>query len=373
MLPEKCNNETISLQHKIIDILENKTTPFTNYLELNIPRPTYTQREKKLKEYDDIISIMNTVLPQWTGITHNTSHMRTVNYQQETLMQDLITQIPANNESAFLAPSYLLVDFPHPYYINPAFFASIDFKPNLQNITYYKESDLKKYLTYINFDPIQPSIISLYQKAIKNRVDSLHSAQFQNIYTNCLLGYMNGVKMLYKTLIMGELIKQIGPNSENIHLLLEEFADQITHHSLITYIQKSGIVFPLPTVTILKKNNHISLPNDEEIKDVLTFLSIGADKKKKYDGIAQHLADQELKTHLTSQNNKYQQTNDLLQRLSTHGYDFSPLIKHGFARITDEQTKEDTNCALDIIVYEGNQSTWKKVWHDMQGGVWDDM
>lgn len=347
--------QKVWIQNEIVNVLENETTPFLQYLETTVPNQTNTQREKKLKEFKHIINMMNQVLPNWTDITHDPSQVRIVSSQQETLIKNLITQIPENGEPIFVEPSYLFAEFPQPYYVNGALF--------------YKASDIKKHLTYISFDPIQRSVVSLYQKAVERGVEPSTDRQFQNIYINCLLGYMNGVKMLYKTLIIGELIKQIHTNSENTHLLLEELADQITHHSLITYIQKSGIVFPLQTVIIFKKNNRISLPNTEEIKDVMTFMCIGTDRKKKYDGIAQHLADQELGSDSNPQSKKYQQTNDLLQRLSINGYDFSSSAKRGYARITDEQTKSDIDCELDSIVYEGNQSAWQKVWHDMQNGV----
>lgn len=349
----------IWIQHEIANILEKETMLFTEYLETSVPTQTNTQREKKLKEYHHIINTLNQTLPNWTDITHDTSQMRIINDQQETIIENLTTQIPENNTQALTTPLYLLADMPQPYYKNGTFF--------------YKTSDIQKHLTYINFDPVQPSIISLYQKAVNKGITPSLNQEFQNEYITGLLGYMNAVKMLYKTLTMGELIKQTYPKNANIHLLLEELVTQITHHALSTYIQKSGIVFPLQTVTIGKKNSYIFSHNGETIKDVLWFLSIGADKKKKYDGMAQHQADQELGADSIPQNNRYKQTNDLLRRLSENGYDFLPSKKHGFACITDEQTKSDVDCELDITVFEGTPSTWQKVWQDMKNGELDEL
>ena len=342
-----------------IALLEREAATFTQYFEKTLPNQSPTQRGKKLREFYHIINTMNKVLLHWTGITHDPSHTRIVNTQQEATIKNLTTQVSEDKKPTCAAPWYVPTDFPQPYYINSTLF--------------YTEEDIKKHLTYINFNPVQASVISLYQKAKKRGVDPSRSLSFQNIYISCLSGYMNGVKMLYKTFIMGELIKEIDIKSENIHLLLEEYANQITDDALTTYIQRPGIVLPLQTVISVQKTHNTFFSDTDEVKEVLTYQTIQSGKKKKYDAIAQYQADQELGSESRPMSKKYQKTNDVLKKLTALGYDFSASTKRGFARITDQQTNDEIDCELDVIVYEGNQATWKKVWDDMKSGVMDEV
>lgn len=360
------------LQREITTILTQDTTPFTTYIEKNTPSRSNFQKEKKLIEYQHAIAVLNKILPGLTDITHDPSRIRIIDDRQEVFLH-AITQETAHNEKPIrtITP-YMIFDFPNPYYGNSEFF-SPEQTQKINTLIFYQETDIKQHLSYVNFDPIQPSISSLYKDAIKKRINPSTDIQFQDTYIKSLLGYINSVKKMYKTIIMGELAQQIKSDNEHICLLLEEYADKITHHSLITYIQQSGIVFPLQTIVLYNKKSAITISNYESVKDILMYWAIGGDKKKQYDGIAQSTADDEMNFHSLPRKNKHQKTNEILRYLSTHGYDFFPAQKRGFAKITDEQTNKTIDCEIDIVEYQGNQIVWKKVWEDMQNGILDEL
>ncbi len=361
------------IKNEIENILKEKTIPFKEYLLSHTPHKTRSQQDKKLSEYLYVITTLNKILPEWTDITHDPSRIRIIGNEQESSLHNLTKEISSDEKPITTISPQGMTYFPQSYYLNDQFFLSKSPDQKINTLIFYQETDIKKHFSYINFDPIQPSIVSLYKEAIKTGIDPSKDIQFQHIYIKSLLGYMNGVKTLYKALIMGELMQQVRSNNENIYLLIEEIANKITHHSLITYIQRSGIVFPLQTIALYKKSNGITVPNDESVKDILTYWTIGSDKKKHYDGIAQSTADDELNPQSKPIDNKHQKTNNVLKYLSTHGYDFLPTPRRGIAHITDEQTNKTIERELDIVEYQGNQTVWKKVWDDMKRGVLDEV